>query len=108
MKVTLSQLRRIIKEVLETSQNGDYQFEGDVDHFEEGDQEEISKILQGKGVKPGKVQVKGGSGGEIRLKTSDGRVFNLNIQDIPDSSEGGDGSSQKKSGGKPQQNGQKL
>jgi len=107
MKITLNQLRRIIKEELNASQEGDYQFVGDVDLFEEGDEEEISKILKGKNVKPGEVQVKGGSGGAIKLVASDGRTFDLNIQDIQDAPEGGDKSPQQKTGGKPQQNGQK-
>ena len=104
MRITLERLRRIIREELKSSQGGDYEFVGDVDLFEEGDTEEISKILKGKGVKPGKVKVKGGGGGAISLKTSDGREFNLNIKDIPDSPEGGGKPDQQKSGGNSQQN----
>jgi len=107
MKITLNQLRRIIKEELNASQEGNYQFVGDVHLLDEDDKEEISKILKGKKVDPGEVQVKGGSGGAIKLVASNGRTFDLNIQNLQDDPEGGNKSPQQKTGGKPQQNGQK-
>ena len=108
MRITLGNLRRIIREALEG-----YQFEGDIDKLDDEAQKEISEILKEKGVNPGKVQVKE-SGGSFTLM-ADGRKFTMNIKDISSGNNSGEKNPQQnsdgnksgqKSGVKPQQNGQ--
>jgi len=81
MRITLGQLRRIIREEVQKSQ---YEFIGDVDELDEEAQEHLTARLQELNVKPGKVKVKKGKNDELTFSTSDGREFNVKISRLDD------------------------
>ena len=81
MRITLGQLRRIIREEVQKSQ---YEFVGDIDELDEEAQEHLTARLQELKVKPGKVKVKKGKNDVLMFSTSDGRKFNVKISRLDD------------------------
>jgi hypothetical protein len=86
MRLTLGQLKQIIKEeVNKASGKSNYTFDGtDASSLDKEAQREVIKFLEQKKVKPGKVQVKLGTNGQIKIFTADKRIFTVDIKYMKD------------------------